>query len=141
MTPEVLPVARKSKSSPGPYLLHLELLRDRVPDAARYPYTLPAVRGLSKLPFHPKVTFLVGENGSGKSTILEAVAVGCAGFDKLPHHRLKRFERGGEARMLVAVLRVEMHDAAVHGFDRESEIRVPGLELGVEQAARDDFQR
>ena len=70
-------MARKPKSSPGPYLLHLELLRDRVPDADRFPYTLPAVRGLSKLAFHPKVTFLVGENGSGKSTILEAVAVGC----------------------------------------------------------------
>ena len=70
-------MARKSKSRPGPYLLHLELLRDRVPDAGRFPYTLPAIRGLSKLPFHPKVTFLVGENGSGKSTILEAVAVAC----------------------------------------------------------------
>jgi len=32
---------------------------------------------LSKLAFHPKVTFLVGENGSGKSTLLEAIAVAC----------------------------------------------------------------
>lgn len=70
-------MARKSKSRPGPYLLHLELLRDRVPDAGRFPYTLPAVRGLTRLAFHPKVTFLVGENGSGKSTILEAIAVAC----------------------------------------------------------------
>ncbi len=70
-------MARKRKSNPGPYLLHLELVRDRVPDASRFPDTLPAVRGLTKLPFHPKVTFLVGENGSGKSTLLEAVAVAC----------------------------------------------------------------
>jgi predicted ATPase len=68
-------VVRKRKSTPGPYLLHLELLRDRIPDANRYPFNLPAVGGLDKLAFHPKVTFLVGENGSGKSTLLEAVAV------------------------------------------------------------------
>jgi predicted ATPase len=70
-------MARKRRSQPGPYLLHLELLRDRIPDATRFPYTLPAVRNLRKLVFHPKVTFLVGENGSGKSTLLEAVAVAC----------------------------------------------------------------
>jgi len=70
-------MARKRTSTPGPYLLHLELLRERISDATRYPYTLPAVRGLTKLAFHPKVTFLVGENGSGKSTLLEAIAVAC----------------------------------------------------------------
>ncbi|MFL5329260.1 MAG: AAA family ATPase [Gemmataceae bacterium] len=70
-------MARKRKSTPGPYLLHLELLRDRIPDANQFPYNLPAVRGLTTLPFHPKVSFLIGENGSGKSTLLEAVAVGC----------------------------------------------------------------
>ncbi len=71
-------MARKKRpDDPGPYLLHLELLRDRIPDAGKFPYTLPAIRGLTTLPFHPKVTFLVGENGSGKSTLLEAVAVAC----------------------------------------------------------------
>lgn len=66
---------RKRKSSPGPYLLHVELLRERIPDANRFPYTLPAIRNLRVLPFHPRVTFLIGENGTGKSTLLEAVAV------------------------------------------------------------------
>jgi predicted ATPase len=28
-----------------------------------------------ELSFHPKATFIIGENGSGKSTILEAIAV------------------------------------------------------------------
>src|SRR4051794_21856973 len=57
--------------------MHLELLRERIPDSSRFPYTLPAIRGLTRLPFHPKVTFLVGENGSGKSTLIEAIAVAC----------------------------------------------------------------
>lgn len=61
----------------GPYLFHVELLRERVDDFESFPFCLPVVRTLRKLAFHPKVTFLVGENGSGKSTLLEALAVLC----------------------------------------------------------------
>lgn len=53
----------------------VKLLRERVEDPSRFPYTLPVVRTLETLEFHPRVTFFVGENGSGKSTILEAIAL------------------------------------------------------------------
>ncbi|MQY21785.1 AAA family ATPase [Nocardia macrotermitis] len=49
-----------------------------VPDPGRYPFSLPAVRYLARhgpLSLSGGVTFLVGENGSGKSTVLEAIAV------------------------------------------------------------------
>jgi predicted ATPase len=39
------------------------------------PFTIPAVRQLDVFRFEPDVTFLVGENGTGKSTLLEAVSV------------------------------------------------------------------
>jgi predicted ATPase len=48
---------------------------EAVPDGA-WPMTVPAVAQLARegLELPPGVTFLVGENGSGKSTIVEAVA-------------------------------------------------------------------
>jgi predicted ATPase len=66
---------KKPPPSKGPYLIRLELLRDAVPSFDRYPYCLPVFRNLERLSFHPSVTFLVGENGVGKSTLLEAIAV------------------------------------------------------------------
>ncbi|MRN56058.1 AAA family ATPase [Paenibacillus monticola] len=56
------------------YLRHAELLRDKVPSFHDYPFNLPVVRTLERLVFEQQVTFLVGENGTGKSTLLEGVA-------------------------------------------------------------------
>lgn len=51
---------------------------DRPLDPAAWPLTVPAVSQLvgEGLQLSPGVTFLVGENGSGKSTIVEALAIG-----------------------------------------------------------------
>jgi predicted ATPase len=57
------------------FLLEIQLLRDEVPSFGRYPFSLPAVRNLTRLKLHPAVTFLIGENGTGKSTLIEAIAV------------------------------------------------------------------
>lgn len=49
-------------------------------DENSYPYSIPAVRDIERISFFAPVTFLVGENGSGKSTIIETIAV-AAGFN------------------------------------------------------------
>jgi len=57
--------------------LQLRRMEFRLPsgdDASAFPFSVPAVRELGPLELTAPVTFLVGENGSGKSTVLEAVA-------------------------------------------------------------------
>ncbi len=42
--------------------------------AASFPFSLEILRSLRELPFPAPVTFFVGENGSGQSTVLEGLA-------------------------------------------------------------------
>lgn len=41
-----------------------------------YPWTVPAIHDLAELHLTTPVTFLIGENGSGKSTVMELIAAG-----------------------------------------------------------------
>jgi predicted ATPase len=58
-----------------PYLRSVSIAPDAEIDLDSYPFSIPAVRELGVLEPHPDVTYFVGENGAGKSTVLEAIAV------------------------------------------------------------------
>ena len=75
-------MARRSFTTdlPPPFLRRLSFLEDRVA-ADEFPFTIPAFqRGKLVLDFERPITIIVGENGTGKSTLLEAIAVH-AGFN------------------------------------------------------------
>lgn len=55
------------------YLLSLRLKQENLPNG--YPFNIPCLKSFEKLDFHPNVTFFTGENGVGKSTLIEAIAV------------------------------------------------------------------
>lgn len=57
---------------PGPYLLGLR--RNDEAWGAGFPFDVPAFAAVEELRFDRPVTLLAGENGTGKSTILEALA-------------------------------------------------------------------
>lgn len=61
--------------SAKPYLRDIEIYPHADVDWSAYPFHIPAVREMGRLAFHADVTFFVGENGAGKSTVLEAIAV------------------------------------------------------------------
>lgn len=57
------------------YLRYMEVLRQRIPSYENYPFSVGAIRHMNQLKFHPKVTYFIGENGVGKSTLMESIAV------------------------------------------------------------------
>ena len=57
------------------WLRAVELRRDKITSFNDYPFNLPAVRNLDVLELTKPVTYFVGENVSGKSTLIEAIAI------------------------------------------------------------------
>lgn len=73
---------RKSQSSlVAPYLKRVWLDEDQVTAWHKYPFCLPCLRDGLDLRFERAVCILVGENGTGKSTLLEGIAA-LAGYDE-----------------------------------------------------------
>lgn len=88
-----------------PHVLSARLRDDVRIDFDRYPFLIPAVREIDRIDFHPNVTFFVGENGSGKSTILEALAM-ALGFGAEGGTRNVRHETTESVSPLHEALRV-----------------------------------
>ena len=103
----------------APFLHRIESLPEKV-DATRYPFTIPAFGHAIDLTFRSKVTFFVGENGTGKSTLLEALAE-CCGFNpeggNRDHHRSTFADRSA----LAQALRLTWRPKVTEGFFMRAE--------------------
>lgn len=58
-----------------PFIEYVDILRGRTELSRPYAADIPAIKNTDRLALHPKATFFVGENGTGKSTLLEAIAI------------------------------------------------------------------
>ena len=61
------------------FIRGLRIDKDEIPKDS-YLKEIPSLKDLDSLEFHRNVTFFAGENGTGKSTLLEAMAIAC-GFN------------------------------------------------------------
>ena len=79
-----------------------------------YPYDVPAIKYAQQLDFDSKITFIIGDNGTGKSTLLETLAYRL----QLPHLDGSTYERGvfWAAKKLVNDLEIEFNIERPIGF-------------------------
>ena len=52
------------------YLTKIILDREKIPDFSKYPFIIPVVKNFTELTLDSPVTFFIGENGIGKSTLI-----------------------------------------------------------------------
>lgn len=86
----------------------------------QFPWTLPLIQNFDMLEFEKNISFFVGENGSGKSTILEAIAA----YTEVPvagSHRLEDDASLAAANELADYLSIRFTQKPYHGFFTRAE--------------------
>ncbi len=103
------------------HLTRVTLLADQFPTEEGYPFNLAIFRETNGITFHSPVTFFIGENGTGKSTLLEALAHKC-GIHIWRGMERKRFEVNRYEEALHRFIAAEWSDGVVPGSFFSSEI-------------------
>jgi predicted ATPase len=101
-----------------PRLKNVMLLRERVERWDEYPFSVPPIAGLDSVDITSRVCFFVGENGTGKSTLLEGIAAHY-GFGREGGSRNFSFATSSSVRSidpLVRALRVGFTVRSGSGF-------------------------
>jgi predicted ATPase len=104
----------KSAARSQPFLRSVTSLADKI-DPTRYPFNVAAFSRGIDLEFRSNITFFVGENRSGKSTLLEAIAE-CCGFNPEGGNRDHHFASFGERSDLAKALRLSWMPKITEGF-------------------------
>lgn len=97
------------------FLKKVMILRNEPDIEEQYPFTIPTIKNLTELEFKHNVTFLVGENGTGKSTLLEGIADNC-GFNTAGGNKNNLYEVDAAKSALGKYLRLSWMPKVTNGF-------------------------
>lgn len=105
----------------APHIKNVTLNHEEYPTEDYYPFNLALLRNTTDLTFESAVTIFVGENGTGKSTLLEALARACNIHIWRSEH-YSRFKYNQYEKLLDQYLKVNWCEGPVSGAFFGSEI-------------------
>lgn len=85
------------------HLLHIHIVHARFPTRQHYPFNLTIMHRTDSISFTTPITFFVGENGTGKSTLLKAIAMRCGVNMWQGEKRFRRITNPFEERLFQAL--------------------------------------
>ena len=121
------------------HLKSVTLLQEKFPTDKYYPFSLPIFNQTGHLTFDAPITLFAGENGTGKSTLLEALAIAC-GIHIWRTAEGTRYQVNHYEKELYKYLDVAWSDGYVPGAYFGSEIFKDFAHLLEEWAASDPGQ-
>lgn len=96
-------------------MIHLREVSLRGTGGDTFPFSVPTIRTLDRLAFEAPITFLVGENGSGKSTFLESLAI-ATGLPAVASSSLASDPTLAAQRTLASALKLTWSQRTHRGF-------------------------
>ena len=103
------------------HIRSLSFLHDTFPTTTSYPFSLDVFKKTERLAFQTPVSFFIGEHGTGKSTLLQAIAR-ASGIHIWEEHEGRRDAGNVHEDQLHRSLRIEWTDGKVPGSFFASEI-------------------
>ena len=110
----------KKFNANSPFLQHIYMPKDaEIGD--QYPFSIPLVQNAPlNIEFTTPVTIFVGENGTGKSTILECIAYHC-GFNVSGGNKNHLYTQNADIAPLATALRFSWRPKVTNGFFMRAE--------------------
>lgn len=104
----------------------------------KYPFNISSLNCVNSIDMDHNVTFFIGENGTGKSTLLEAIAYKC-GFGSKGGNRNNIFEEDDNTAKLASIITISWLPKVNRGFFMRAETFYDFAEY-IDELAKEEIE-